>query len=152
MQTLKYDRCKISPLYRSLFSTTSQIFFFYNSLRTDAIKKSPKCMNETKKSHYKKCSHYIIGASFLIQVFVFVISYYSDMFMISSCWGGGGKNVGYTGWEGQKPGVENREIRTRKRRVHIQPGPFVFKVSMRDLLIPLFSGGSLPLNPPLIHD
>lgn len=40
-------------------------------------------MNETE-SHYKKSVHITLLALLLIQVFVFIILYYSDMFMILS--------------------------------------------------------------------
>ena len=41
-------------------------------------------MNETKINHYKKCSHYMIGASFDSSISSCFL-YYSDKFMSGKC-------------------------------------------------------------------
>lgn len=89
-----------------------------NFTHSKPIKISLKCMNETKKKDYKKCSHYIIGAYFFFFWFkylFFVILFYYDMFIISSS-GGGDWNVGGGGTQGR--GVERSSSYTNWH-VHI---------------------------------
>lgn len=78
VQTLKYNRCKFA--FISLcFQQHS--YFKFNSLWTDAIK---NLWSEWDKKPLQKSVHITLLALLLIQVFVFIILYYSDMFMILS--------------------------------------------------------------------
>ena len=80
-------------------------------------------MNETKKKKERKKEkktttksvHITLLALLLIQVFVFIISYYSDMFMI---WFSGKYNVGYTGGRALAT-WENRDVAHIRTYTHI---------------------------------
>lgn len=120
VQTLKYDWCKFAfkKKKKIIFKTDLCFFFFSHSeLMLKNKIKTPKWMNETRKRktlQKKKSVHITLLALLLIQVFVFIILYYSDMFMILSsgkhwCWiqrvrswcqgrGRGGKGKGVGGW------------------------------------------------------
>lgn len=118
VQTLKYDWCKFAfKKKKNFFLKPIFVFFFHSELMLkNKIKKlQSEWMRQEKEKHYKKKSvHITLLALLLIQVFVFIILYYSDMFMILSsgkhwCWiqrvrswcqgrGRGGKGKGVGGW------------------------------------------------------
>lgn len=125
-------------------------YFKFNSLWTNAIKNLLSVwMRQKKKKPTTKSVHITLLALLLIQVFVFIILYYSDMFMILSS---GKYNVEEnTQGEGWRPGREGWKtdlaIYTHTHTlflVHwtwtsmciINQGLFI----KRDLLIQLFCG------------
>lgn len=98
MQTLKYNRCKFAFI---------SIFVFNNTRFSNFIHSEPMLSKNLwsswmrQKNHYKKSVHITLLALLLIQVFVFIILYYSDMFTISSS---GKYNVEDTEGEGRSQG------------------------------------------------